>query len=483
MSSILYNETEEKFFDIDLLKSFFEDYDIDYIRNVVVEIFSLHHYFTNDFSLANIVVHIAVAIERMKNGFIFTKQLNREPEIGKDYVMASEIAKKLEGKFDLEYTEEEIRDLSLLISSSGTSFNFMHLQLSDLQNIADIKCLNLVEKIFEDLQSSYDLTFGDSDFLIRFTLHIKNLLMRLENHYFSKNPLTATIKLTCPFIYDCAVHVSYTIKEVTGFTLNDDEIAYIAFHLGYTIELQKQSDSKITCSILFPFYYNYNVQLTEKLKSLFNEDLLIQHIVTNENELNALNSDLIISTIQLHSTPKIPYVVINPFFANGDQNKVTNKIKELKEIKKKNLFKQNLESITSEQLFQIVHSGGIKEEILEMMCKIMEEKKLVSPGFLSNVKERELMSSTAFGYMAIPHGIKMNANKTSMFTLINKKGIRWNDQIVNIIFLFAVSKDDKRIFHDIIDSLASILTEEKNVLEIMNATDFSTFVDMLVNAY
>jgi lichenan operon transcriptional antiterminator len=113
----------------------------------------------------------------------------------------------------------------------------------------------------------------------------------------------------------------------------------------------------------------------------------------------------------------------------------------------------------------------------------MEEKKLVSPGFLSNVKERELMSSTAFGYMAIPHGIKMNANKTSMFTLINKKGIRWNDQIVNIIFLFAVSKDDKRIFHDIIDSLASILTEEKNVLEIMNATDFSTFVDMLVNAY
>jgi lichenan operon transcriptional antiterminator len=189
--------------------------------------------------------------------------------------MANEMAQRLEVRFGVKYSEGEVRDLALLISSSGTSVNFMHLQLSDLQDVAGVRCLNLVEKILEDLRTNYYIVIEDADFLVRFTLHIKNLIMRLENHFVSKNPLTSTIKLNCPSIYDCAVHVSYTIKEETGFTMNDDEIAYVAFHLGYAIEMQKQAHSKITCSILFPFYYNYNVQLTDKLVKQFSEDILI----------------------------------------------------------------------------------------------------------------------------------------------------------------------------------------------------------------
>src|SRR3954467_6891124 len=146
--------------------------------------------------------------------------------------------------------------------------------------------------------------------------------------------------------------------------MNDDEIAYVAFHLGYALEMQKQTHSKITCSILFPFYYNYNVQLTDKLVKQFGEDILIQHIVTNEVDLNAINCDLIISAVQLNSVPKIPYVLINPLFTNADQNRVANKINELKETRRRNSFLKNLEAITGEQLFDIVHSPGRREDTL-----------------------------------------------------------------------------------------------------------------------
>ncbi|WP_342042721.1 BglG family transcription antiterminator [Bacillus sp. OTU2372] len=483
MSSILYSETNDNFLDIDKLRSSFEGYDIDYIRDVIAEVFSNFHYFTNDYSLTNIILHIAIAIDRMENGFIFSKQVDGEASLEKEYKIAIEIAKRLEEHFGVEYSEGEIRDLALLISSSGTSVNFMHLQLSDLQDVAGIRCLNLVGKIIEDLRSNYYIVIGDPDFLVRFTLHIKNLIMRLENDFVSKNPLTSTIKLNCPSIYDCAVHVSYTIKEETGYTMNDDEIAYVAFHLGYALEMQKQAHSKITCAILFPFYYNYNVQITEKLTKQFGEDLLIQHIVTNEGDLNVLNCDLIISAVQLNSVPKIPYVLINPFFTSVDQNKVAQKINDLKESKRKNSFKSNIEAITEQQLFEMIDFTGTKEEILTRMCTIMEQKEFVDSNFLANVIEREAMSSTAFGRIAIPHAIKMNAKKTGMFVLISDRGIKWGDLTVNVVLLFSVSKDDRRIFHEVVDSLATIFTVDGNVSLIMNAEDYKSFVDILVSCY
>ncbi|PKG24748.1 BglG family transcription antiterminator [Niallia nealsonii] len=483
MSSILYSETNDNFLDIEKLKAAFEGYDIDYIRDVIAEIFSTYHYFTNDYSLTNVILHIAIAIDRMKNGFIYTQQADREANLEKEYKIANEIAKRLEVHFGVKYSEGEMLDLAFLISSSGTSINFMHLQLSDLQDVAGLRCLNLVKRILEDLENNYYIVIEDADVLVRLTLHIKNLLMRLENNFSSKNPLTAAIKQNCPSIYDCAVHVSYTIKEETGYTINDDEIAYIAFHLGYALEMQKQANSKITCSILFPFYYNFNVHLMEKLTQYFGEDLLIQHVVTNESDLDALNSDLIISAVQLNLVPKVPFVLINPLFSNADKNKVANKIKEIKETKQKELFKKNLEAMMDEQLFNIDHSVRTKEETLKMMCKMMNKKEFVDTSFLANVIEREAMSSTAFGRIAIPHAIKMNAKKTGMFVFINDKGIKWNDLTVNLVLLISVSKDDRRLFHDVFDSLAAILTEEGNVSQILTAGDYQEFVDLIVGCF
>lgn len=483
MSSILYRETTDHFLDIDKLKASFEGYDIDYIRDVIAEVFSTYHYFTNDYSLTNVILHIAIAIDRMKNGFIYTQQLDGETNLEKEYKIAEKIATRLEAHFDVKYSEGEMIDLAFLISSSGTSINFMHLQISDLQDVAGIRCTHLVEKILEDLKNNYYIVIEDADVLIRLTLHIKNLLMRLENNFSSKNPLTASIKQNCPSIYDCAVHVSYTIKEVMGYTINDDEIAYIAFHLGYALEMQKQANSKITCSILFPFYYNFNAHLMEALTNNFGEDLLIQHVVTNERDLNALNSDLIISAVHLNLVPKVPFVLINPLFLGTDKNKVANKIKELKETKQKESFKTNIEAIMDEQLFKIVNSAGTKEETIPLLCEIMEQKEFVDASFLANVTEREAMSSTAFGRIAIPHAIKMNAKKTGMFVLISDKGILWNDLTVNIVLLISVSKNDRKLFHDVFDSLATILTEEGNVSKLLTAADYKEFVDLLVGCY
>ena len=57
-------------------------------------------------------------------------------------------------------------------------------------------------------------------------------------------------------IYDISVSLAATIKEKTGISINDDEIAYIAFHLGSALEAQKSLTEKITVALYCPSYYD-----------------------------------------------------------------------------------------------------------------------------------------------------------------------------------------------------------------------------------
>ncbi len=128
MSSILYEEANGSFIDIDKIKGFYKELNVDYIREVVVETFSAHHFFTNDFYLTNVVIHITIALDRMKHDFQF---LNKTVNYNMDntaYIIAKEIAFKLESYFHVTYPDEEIADLAILISCNGTNVNFTQMK-------------------------------------------------------------------------------------------------------------------------------------------------------------------------------------------------------------------------------------------------------------------------------------------------------------------------------------------------------------------
>lgn len=483
MSSILYEEANGSFIDIDKLKGFYRDLNVDHIRKVVFEAFSSHHFFTNDFYLTNVIIHITIALDRMKHNFQF---LNKTVNYNTDnaaYLIAKDIAYTLESYFHVQYSEEEIADLAILISCNGTNINFTQIEVSDLEQIAGKDCIDLVSEIASDLNKYYYINIADADFITRFTLHVKNLLMRLQNHHSIKNPLTNTIKRECPLIYDCAVHASHVIKEKTNYRISDDEIAYLAFHLGYAIELQRQTNVKISCTVLFPLYYNMNVQMINKLQQYFGDDISIHSIVTDESDLNYATSDLIISSVQLHKIPEASYVVITPFFIENDREKVSNKIFELKEQKKKNQFNLHLKSLLDERHFYHSTTKSEKEEVLRFICNIMNRDGYTDDDFFAKIMEREAISSTAFGQVALPHAIKMESRKTGMFIYINPNGIKWDTSTVKIVLLITLSEEDRKIFRDVFDALATILTDDNNVNLLSSLDHFDVFINQLITCW
>ncbi|MGG0824444.1 PRD domain-containing protein [Paenibacillus turicensis] len=480
MSRILHEEANGSFIDIDKIKEVYKELDVDYIRKVVIETYSSHHFFTNDFYLSNVIIHITIALDRMKHDFQY---LNKNVIYHTDnnaYRIAKDMAIKLESYFNVMYSDEEVADLAILIACNGTNVNFTQIEASDLEQIAGRACIELVSQIAFNLDKYYYVSIADTEFITRFTLHVKNLLMRLQNNHTAKNPLTNTIKKECPLIYDCAVHASHVIKEKTGYQISDDEIAYLAFHLGYAIELQRQTNIKISCTVLFPLYYNMNVQLINKLQQYFGDDISIHAIVTDESDLNNVVSDLIISSAQLHKIPEVPYVVITPFFIESDREKVSTKITELKEQKKKNQFKLHLKSFLDERHFYYAVEKSRKEDVLQFICHAMYRDGYVDEDFFIKIMEREAMSSTAFGQVALPHAIKMESRKTGMFIYLNTNGINWDNSIVKIVLLITVSEDDRKIFRDVFDALATILTDDIHVNLLSSIDNFDNFINQLI---
>lgn len=131
-------------------------------------------------------------------------------------------------------------------------------------NIADYigsDCTDLVHQLINTVKDFYDINLDEPEFFIRFALHTHNLLVRAQNRSFCKNPLVSEIRQSCPLIYDVSVQLSGIIREKTGITLDEDEIAYIALHLGGALETQKELANRVPAVLYCPSYYNMDSSL------------------------------------------------------------------------------------------------------------------------------------------------------------------------------------------------------------------------------
>lgn len=482
LCSILYDESDKTLMDINTIQKIFKNYDIEFIQNTIIKIFNKYHYFINDFSLMNLIFHITIAIDRIKNNCIFNTQSVANINLQhNENELAKEIAFELEQKYKIIYNEYECYELALLLISSATTLDYTRLLNSNLENIVGKECFNLVKNIVETVKVLYYIDLNETEFLTKFTLHIKNLLVRSQNNHFSKNPLTENMKSSCPLIYDCAVSISNQIKETTGYSINNDEIAFIALHIGSILENQKSLSNKISCVLLCPQYYDFDIKLADQIKQTFSDSLILKNIITKESDLKLNKQDLILSTINISSYNTIPILTIHPFLTEKDNRNIFNKIDDLKTIKSNTVFKENLKAIFNLDFFYKNKNFSNETEAIIFMTDIMHRSGYISKDFVNEIFEREAMSSTSFNNIAIPHSMKMTSKKTGLFVLINEKPFLWGENHVNIVLLLSININDRKIFSTIFDSITTTLSDEKNVKKILGCNSYEDFITTIVD--
>ena len=281
-------------------------------------------------------------------------------------------------------------------------------------------------------------------------------------------------------IYENAVIFSSIIKKRTGISINDDEIAYIAFHLGSALEAQKELANKLSAIIYCPTYYNINNRLYDTLNQRCNSDLMIANVVTEESDLNKISqSDLIISTVPMNTASTVPRIQVQPFLSESDISAIYQKVSEIKATKKRSTFTSYLRQLILPEFFEHRKTFGSWKETIHELCEQLLSHGYVDEHFETEVLEREEMSSTGFQNFAIPHALKMNAKKTGMFICLSDTPIDWNGTPVSLVILLCFNREDRYIFNEIFEPLTMILTDNSNLKRALSIPDYESFIQFL----
>ncbi|MFV0381649.1 MAG: BglG family transcription antiterminator [Breznakia sp.] len=482
MSSILYDESSVNFVNLKTLQHAFIEIDIEFIKNVVIKTFEEFHYFVNDYSLTNLVLHITIAIDRIKHNYTsFTDEKERPRIKHHELEIAKKVAVQLEKKFHLIYHDGELYELALLLISHANTSDY-NVNSSNLENIVGVECMNLVNDLVNEVNAFYYINLSEPEFLTRFALHIRNLLVRSRYNYSSKNPLSDGIQQSCPLIYDAALNLVNSIEIRTNLHINNDEIAYIAFHIGSALETQKTLNSKINVVLYCPNYYDMNKKLLHAINTNFSTSILIKNVFTSETEFdNLIKYDLIISTIPISIILSIPTIVVSFLLNEKDIYTIRNKIDEIKIKKKKQILKNHLHLLITSKLFEKNNLLKNENETISYMCKKLIDTNCVDHTFEQEIRDRENIASTAFNSFAVPHALKMNAHKTRMNIILSEKGVDWHGRNVNLIIMLSFNKNERYIFNEIFDTITMILTDNNNIKRLLSVDNDQKFIDLLVS--
>lgn len=480
LSSILYDESNVNFLNMKAIQESFTNIDIVFIRTTVLETFDQYHYFVNDYSLINLVLHIAIAIDRIQKHNINEEEAESLTNIRlHEYELAHAVVHKLEEHFKLEFTQAEIYELTLLLISRATTIDYKSINKENIEDFIGKPCLDLVNELILDVSSHYYIDLSEKEFFIQFALHIKNLLVRAKNDYFSKNPLTEGIKTSCPLIYDVAVNLAGLIKQRTNITINDDEIAYIAFHLGSTIEAQKRLNFKVNTILYCPNYYNLNSKLVGLLNDYFSNDILISNVLTEERDFEkAKKANLIISTVPFNNY-LAPVQVINPILTDADISAIRKRIQQIQADKRRETFQNYLTQLITPALFEKKQNLQTKEKAIHYMVKKLHQLDYVNESFENEILDREKLSPTAFNSFAIPHAMRLDAKKTGIYVISSVTPIQWDEKQIHLVLMLCFNKNERYIFNEIFDPLAMILSNPENVESLINEQDYSSFIEKL----
>lgn len=108
------------------------------------------------------------------------------------------------------------------------------------------------------------------------------------------------------------------------------------------------------------------------------------------------------------------------------------------------------------------------------------EEGFVKSEIYESILNREELSSTAMGNFAMPHAEIKYVNKPVVYIYINRNGILWGEEEVEIVFLFLLNESKKDVIDEIYGYFNDIINSETVLQKIINAKDFEEFTEILM---
>lgn len=423
-----------------------------------------------DEALQNLLLHMMILVERIELGHSL-EQFELTDVSEEEIAIANHLAGILASLFEIEISEGDKNYLLLQIASKRI-LNVEDKEISEFDDYAYIEgMLNRIEsqyfyRLQDDLQLKKDLI-----------AHIHSMLYRVKYHMTVKNPMTEHIKRYYPLAYEITLDAVESLKKDYPYDINQNELAYLALHIGaslernYQISYYRHKSALIVCGSGFG-----TARIVEaKVKSaVSNLDITKVVSIQEYNRFIHIEEDIILSTVRIPEKNK-PVIKISNIPTNEELKMLGAIIEEQTDPNRGFL------SSFFDAAFFARSTLTTKTAILEEMVESLKSKNIVGDEFLNSVIERERLGSTVLGTgIAIPHPLGLMAKETKIVIRILDNPIKWDQkQSVHAVFLLCISKNDYEEAINIYELLVELVREEygEKLAALKSFTDFTSLAN------
>ncbi|MNW37616.1 putative licABCH operon regulator [compost metagenome] len=450
------------------------DEELESIREIVLKYTSKSHLALSDVGLGNFVIHIAISCQRCALNCPITHLSEEMLSIKKRAVFetAEQIMNDLADLMNIEFPTEERIYLAMHLEGSKVSSSN---NLEEEINI-DIDAYQTTIDVIKTIEEKLGIAIsGDNELTRSLYAHLKPAISRMRYGMNLRNPMLDSIKVRLPLAFHAGVLASTILNERLGIHVSDNEIGYIALHIGAAIERSRDSASPKRCIIICGSGLGSSQLLYHKLRAHFGFRLTIVETMGlyQLKEKNLQDIDFIITTIPLQMKSNVPVILVDTLLGDAELRKIEQVVSGL-------IHSAKLPYLQPELLF-LHEDFETREEVIRFLCTQMQNRGLVGESFFNSVMQREHLSSTAYGNLiAIPHPLIPETKETVWAICTLRKPIIWDGKTVQFVCLLSIAAGGKTgDLSSMYNLLVKVVSDTVLVQKIVDVNDYASMHHLL----
>ena len=462
------NKVAENFMRFDLLK----------VKEILKDIFEEFHYQMNEVRIPTLLIHVGVILERNFACHFLKEDEEQQGKYGREeYEISRHFFEKIGARLSLQVREAEICDFAIYLEHGKRKG---YCEEEQLQGLAS----DLVQHIIVEIREHFDIDFSeDCEFRLGLEVHTVSLLKRHYANIEIDHTCLEEVKRKYPLIFEMGVWVCKIMEEHLNIIISENEISFIALHLGSAYE-RANLRRKYRCLLICPHNQTVKDLCIQKIVNRFQDRMEIVGCMSyfEESLIREKNLDLILTTQPVAHALDIETTEISMFFAHTDEAAVFQTLNRLDQIRYRNNFQFFILNLIREEFFTANMAVEEPEKIISDMCDKLYARGYVKENFKEGVLKRERLSPTSFFHgFAIPHNMSHQETiHSAISTAILKQPVQWGSYEVRFVLLLAITEENRNFLKIFFDWLDDIVSNPEKFARLLEVQDYQSFVNTLL---
>lgn len=462
------NKVAENFMRFDLLK----------VKELLKDIFEEFHYQMNEVRIPTLLIHVGVILERNFACHFLKEDEEQQGKYGREeYEISRHFFEKIGARLSLQVREAEICDFAIYLEHGKRKG---YCEEEQLQGLAS----DLVQHIIVEIREHFDIDFSeDCEFRLGLEVHTVSLLKRHYANVEIDHTCLEEVKRKYPLIFEMGVWVCKIMEEHLNIIISENEISFIALHLGSAYE-RANLRRKYRCLLICPHNQTVKDLCIQKIVNRFQDRMEIVGCMSyfEESLIREKNLDLILTTQPVAHALDIETTEISMFFAHTDEAAVFQTLNRLDQIRYRNNFQFFILNLIREEFFTANMAVEEPEKIISDMCDKLYARGYVKENFEEGVLKRERLSPTSFFHgFAIPHNMSHQETiHSAISTAILKQPVQWGSYEVRFVLLLAITEENRNFLKIFFDWLDDIVSNPEKFARLLEVQDYQSFVNTLL---